>query len=184
MIPGVSTFGEATMDAGLSCQTCASPLDEEGACVTCAARQEGLRLVSRAPYAQARELQVLLEAQGIAAELEQLPAGPQAEGQPKAQAPWNLYAPEADLDAARAFLKKDWASLLQDPEAEAAAARGDEPVDLDAGGEITCPACGHRFTITAALADCPECGLSLGVADAGGDAEADEGRGEGRGEPA
>jgi uncharacterized Zn-finger protein len=43
-------------------------------------------------------------------------------------------------------------------------------VDLDAGGEIECPACGHRFTATAGAADCPDCGLALGApADAAPD---------------
>jgi DNA-directed RNA polymerase subunit RPC12/RpoP len=43
-------------------------------------------------------------------------------------------------------------------------------VDLDAGGEIECPACGHRFTPAGPAAECPDCGLSLGApADASPD---------------
>jgi hypothetical protein len=144
------------------CPTCATPLDAAGRCVTCAAREEGLRILTRAPYAQARELQVLLEGQGIAAEIEQVPASRPHE---KQQPSWNLYAPEAGWEAAEAFLKRDWASLLGDPDARAAAERGDAVVDLDAGGEIACPACGHRFAASAAEPDCPECGLSLGVGE-------------------
>ena len=162
------------------CPKCATPLDGSD-CVTCAAEGEGLVLLARSAYAQIREMQTLLEESDVAAEIEKVPPGSKEE---VAQPRWNLYAPKEQAEQAVAFLRKDWAALLDDPAAAAAAARGDEAVDLDAGGEIACPACGHRFTITAALADCPECGLSLGVADAGGDAEADEGRGEGRGEPA
>jgi DNA-directed RNA polymerase subunit RPC12/RpoP len=63
-------------------------------------------------------------------------------------------------------MRKDWSALLEGGEAHAAAERGAAAVDLDAGGEIACPACGHRFTISAAAPVCPECGLSLGVGDA------------------
>ena len=41
---------------------------------------------------------------------------------------------------------------------------GDEAVvDLDAGGEITCPACGTVFQGE----ECPDCGLFLGIPDEG-----------------
>ena len=36
-------------------------------------------------------------------------------------------------------------------------------IDVDAGGEVTCPACGHVFTLAAGRAECPECGLGLGA---------------------
>jgi uncharacterized Zn finger protein (UPF0148 family) len=146
------------MDA--NCQVCATPLDEGGGCVTCAAKGEGLGLILRNAYAQVRELHALLEEQGLAAEMEKVPGTtPQERHHPK----WNLYVPEAELEAARAFLGRDWAGLLGDAGAREAAARGAAGVDLDAGGEIACPACGHRFTVSAALPDCPECGLSLGA---------------------
>ena len=48
-------------------------------------------------------------------------------------------------------------------DALAAAARGLKGVDLDAGGEIDCPACGHRFAASAEQPECPDCGLSLGA---------------------
>jgi len=147
-----------------TCPTCRTPLDAAGACVTCAARGEGLVPLERQPYAQIRELQLLLEGQGISAEIEQVPPGRPHE---KQQPAWNLYVPAAAEEAARAFLKKDWAALLQDPEAAAAAARGDQPMELVAGGEIACPACATRFAISAEQPDCPECGLSLWVGEAG-----------------
>ncbi len=35
---------------------------------------------------------------------------------------------------------------------------------MDAGGQVTCPACGHAFVFPAgAEAECPECGLGLGA---------------------
>ena len=61
------------------------------------------------------------------------------------------------------FLRKDWAELLGDPDAAAAAARGQAGIDLDAGGEMTCPACGHVFALAEKQAECPECGLGLGA---------------------
>jgi hypothetical protein len=121
---------------------------------------EGLALLHRAAYPQVRELQALLEEQGLAAEIEKVPgATPQERHHPK----WNLYVPEAEVEAARAFLGRDWAALLGDAGAREAAARGAAGVDLDLGGEIACPACGHRFAASATQADCPECGLSLGA---------------------
>jgi hypothetical protein len=151
-----------------TCPRCATPLDEAGECVTCTASAEGLHLLSRAPYAQVRELQVLLEDHGILAEIEKVPP---ARPEEKVQPVWNLYAPEASLEPALAFLKKDWAELLLDPAAAVAAARGAAAVDLDAGGEVECPACGHRFAASADQADCPECGLSLGVGEGAAEEE-------------
>ncbi len=143
-----------------NCTVCGTPMDEEGACVTCAAKGEGLSLVLRNAYPQVRELLALLEEQGLAAEMEKVPGTtPQERHHPR----WNLYVPEPELEAARAFLGRDWAGLLHDAGALEAAARGAAGVDLDAGGEIVCPACGHRFTVSVGQADCPECGLSLGA---------------------
>jgi hypothetical protein len=160
---------------GETCSKCRTPLDEQGACVTCAAEAEGLRLVGRSGFAQAREMMTLLVEQGVGAEMEQVPPATKEE---RHHPRWNLYVPAADLERAAAFLKRDWAELLADPEAAAAAARGEAEVDLDAGGEIDCPACGHRFTASVAQAECPECGLSLGVGEGvPGEAREDDGGG-------
>ncbi len=154
---------------GGECTVCGTPLDEAGACVTCVAKGEGLGLLLRNAYPQVRELQALLEEQGLSAEMEKVPGTtPQERHHPR----WNLYVPEAELEAARVFLGRDWAALLDDAGAREAAARGAAGVDLDQGGEIACPACGHRFAASATGAECPECGLSLGVP---GEPAADEG---------
>lgn len=142
------------------CTRCNTPLDGGGGCVTCKAEGEGLKLLSRSGYASVREMMNLLEEQGVAAQVEQVPARREEE---RARPLWNLYAPVDQLERAAAFLKRDWAELLGTPEAARAAARGLAAVDLDAGGEIECPACGHRFTVGAGAADCPDCGLSLGA---------------------
>jgi hypothetical protein len=154
-----------------TCPTCSTPLDEAGGCVTCAAVAEGLAPLARSGFAQVREMMTLLEGQGLGAEMEQVPpASKEEQHHPR----WNLYIPAAEVEAARAFLRRDWATLLQGGEAAAAAERGAAALDLDAGGEIGCPACGHRFTVSAAQPDCPECGLSLGVGDGvPGEAEAE-----------
>jgi uncharacterized Zn finger protein (UPF0148 family) len=160
-----------------TCAKCRTPLDEQEQCVTCAAEAEGLTLVGRSGFAQAREMMTLLEDQGVEAEMEKVPPSSKEEHHhPK----WNLYVPAADAEKAGAFLKRDWADLLADPAAAAAAARGEAALDLDAGGEIDCPACGHRFAVSAQQADCPECGLSLGV----GEGVPGEGREGGGGERA
>ncbi len=144
------------------CETCrATPLDDEGRCVTCDAEGEGLKVLTRSGYAEVREMMALLETEGLAPEMEKVPPGKPEE---KVRPLWNLYVPADDTARAVELLKKDWAELLRDPEAAAAAARGQEGIDLDAGGEVTCPACGHRFALQSKDAECPECGLTLGVA--------------------
>lgn len=145
-----------------TCPTCTTPLDEAGGCVTCAAAAEGLVRLSINGFAQVREMMTLLEEQGLSAEMEQVPATTKEE---RHHPRWNLYVPKGEADAAKAFLLRDWAALLGGGDASAAAQRGAAAVDLDAGGEIACPACGHRFHASVAQSDCPECGLSLGVGD-------------------
>ena len=68
----------------------------------------------------------------------------------------------ADLDGDVGL--RDVLKLLQDQAAAEAAARGQQGIDLDAGGDVTCPACGHRFALSPKDPQCPECGLGLGVA--------------------
>ena len=144
------------------CETCrTTPLDDAGKCVTCEAEAEGLKLITRSGYAEVREMMTLLEDGGLAAEMETVPPGKPEE---KIRPLWNLYVPAEEAQKAVVLLEKDWAELLLDPAAAAAAARGKEGIDLDAGGEVTCPACGNKFVLQGAIADCPECGLSLGVA--------------------
>jgi len=143
-----------------ACEACNTPLDEHGACVTCQAAKEGLRMLSRSGYASVKEMMDLLEGQGLAPEMEQVPPRrPEEHARPL----WNLYIPEAQIQPALDFLRRDWADLLEQPEARAAAERGQRGVDLDQGGEIECPACGHRFVIGPSQAECPDCGLSLGA---------------------
>jgi hypothetical protein len=147
--------------AGL-CETCrATPLDDEGRCVTCDADAEGLKVLTRSGYTEVREMMTLLEDQDFGPEMEKVPPGKPEE---KVRPLWNLYVPAEEVGPAVELLKKDWAALLADPTAAAAAARGQEGIDLDAGGEVACPACGHRFVLQGTDAECPECGLGLGVA--------------------
>lgn len=145
--------------AGL-CEKCATALDDQGACVTCGAEAEGLKLLTRSGFASVREMMTLLEQAGLAAEMEKVPP---ARPEEKAHPLWNLYVPADQTARAVEFLRKDWADLLEAPEAQAAAARGQAGIDLDAGGEISCPACGHAFTPSGGAAECPECGLALGA---------------------
>jgi DNA-directed RNA polymerase subunit RPC12/RpoP len=112
-------------------------------------------------------MMALLEGEGLSPGMEQIPGRrPQEKQHPL----WNLYVPEAEVAAAALALQADWAHLLGEAGAREAAERGLRGVDLDAGGEIECPACGHRCTPAGAAAECPDCGLSLGApADASPD---------------
>jgi hypothetical protein len=142
------------------CDTCSTPLQDDGACVTCAAEAEGLVQLTRSGFAPVREVMGLLEEEGLAPEMEKVPPGrPEEAHHPL----WNLYVPRDQAEAAQAFLRRDWSGLLDDPDAAAAAARGLAGIDLDAGGEVECPACGHRFGAEGAAVECPECGLALGA---------------------
>jgi hypothetical protein len=143
-----------------TCEKCNTPLDDGGACVTCRATEQGLALVSRSGYASVREMMELLEEQRLAPEIEQVPPRRPEE---RLHPLWNLYVPQDQVAPATEFLQRDWATLLGDPDAARAAERGLRGVDLDAGGEVECPACGHRFVPAAGAADCPDCGLSLGA---------------------
>lgn len=143
-----------------TCPTCNTPLDGGHQCVTCAAGERGLALLSRSGYASIREMLDVLEAGGVAGEIEQVPPRREQEVQHPL---WNLYAPRGQVEEAGGLLRQDWSGMLGDEEAARAAERGQRGVDLDAGGEIECPACGHRFVATAGQADCPDCGLALGA---------------------
>ncbi len=155
------------MDAIPTCDKCNTPLDASGGCVTCRATGQGLKLLSRSGYASVREMMELLEEQGLAPEIEQVPPRRPEE---KVHALWNLYVPQAELEKASEFLRRDWSDLLERPGAAAAAERGLKGLDIDAGGEIECPACGHRFVARPGSAECPDCGLALGApADAAPD---------------
>lgn len=147
-----------------TCPTCSTPLDDGGRCGVCEAKAQGYALVRQADYATVRELMALLEEAGIDAEMERRPPASEQEVH---RPIWNLYVSQAQLPQARQFLGQDWTSLLGDEAALEAARRGAEGVDLDAGGEISCPACGHVFTAQGSATECPDCGLGLGVPDAG-----------------
>lgn len=149
------------------CDTCSTPRLEDGRCVTCDAAADGLALLTRSGYASVREVMELLEREGLAPEIEKVPPGrPEEAHHPL----WNLYVPREQIEPAQAFLRRDWADLLDDPEAATAAERGLAGLDLDAGGEVVCPACGHAFTVQGSAVECPECGLALGApADASPD---------------
>ena len=150
-----------------ACPKCNTPLDPAGACVTCAAEGEGLKMISRSGFASVKEMKEALERNGLSPGMEQVPPRrPEETHHPL----WNLYVPVAEVAAAAGVLQSYWAHLLGEPGAREAAERGLRGVDLDAGGEIECPACGHRFTPVGSVADCPDCGLSLGApADASPD---------------
>ena len=150
-----------------TCAKCNTPIDAAGGCITCRAEEGGLALLSRSGYASVREMMELLEEQDLAPEIEQVPPRRPEE---RAHPLWNIYVPRDQAERAAQFLRKDWAELLGDAAAAAAAERGRKDINLDDGGEIECPACGHRFVASPDRAECPDCGLGLGApADAAPD---------------
>lgn len=142
------------------CPTCSTPLDPGGRCVTCAAVAEGLVPLERLDFATIREALTMLQEAGVGAHMEQVPP---ANEQEKRQPRWNLYVAREEGEKAAKLLHGDWRSLLADDAALEAARRGAVGVDLDAGGEITCPACGHTFRPEGEAVECPDCGLGLGA---------------------
>jgi hypothetical protein len=142
------------------CPTCSTPLDAEGRCITCAAATEGYVALERLDYASVRELMTLLQGGGLSPQMERVPAATEQElHHPR----WNLYLPREEVEQGAKLLHRDWRSMLGDDAAVEAARRGAMGLDLDAGGEITCPACGHTFLPQGAVFECPDCGLGLGA---------------------
>ena len=143
-----------------ACQNCNTPLDEEGNCVTCTAEAAGMVLLTRSSYGTVREMMSTLEGGDLNPEMERVPVRRPEEA---AHPLWNLYVPKAEIDRAVEMLRKNWSDLLDDPDAMAAADRGVRGVDLDAGGDFQCPACGAKFTLKNGHPECPDCGLMLGA---------------------
>jgi hypothetical protein len=142
------------------CPKCQTTLDSVGSCVTCAAAAEGLVRLKSMDFVTVRDGMTRLEEAGLSPEMEQVPAATPTEAR---QPRWNLYIPAAELDEARRCLRQDWAGTLEGTEAVEAMERGDVVLALDGSAEIACPACGHRFIPIRASAECPDCGLELGV---------------------
>ena len=141
------------------CPKCSTPLNDEGVCVTCSAEEHGLGVLIRSGYASIREMFLALQAKDMEPEMERVPPRREEENHHPL---WNLYVPMANGAMALGILQENWADLIEDPDARLAAARGIVVIDLDKGGEISCPACTTRFTPKDAAAECPECGLTLG----------------------
>ena len=131
------------------CENCrTTPLDDEGRCVTCDADAEGLKLLTRSGFAEVREMMSLLEAEGLAPEMEKVPPG-EAGGEGRSRSGTCTSRPTTCRARRRAPQEGLGRAARRIPSAAAAAARGQEGIDLDAGGEVTCPACGHRFALSA-----------------------------------
>lgn len=69
---------------------------------------------------------------------------------------YEVVAAEDDVLRVRELMTGKWLSLLDD-----GVQVRDEAVELTAGAEATCPACGTKFVVEGD--ECPECGLYLGA---------------------
>lgn len=70
---------------------------------------------------------------------------------------YNVVIAEDDVERAREAL----AGRQQDLMENEGLSGGDAAVQLEAGAQVTCPACGAVFVVNGE--ECPECGLFLGV---------------------
>ena len=82
---------------------------------------------------------------------------------PGMHAVYQLAILEHDLEQARTIFKEQWRDGLQVEGIAGLADEAEEVIDLEAGGPITCPACGETFTPADQQAECPGCGIMLGV---------------------
>ena len=119
-----------------SCPTCNTPLDGDGVCVTCRAMSQGLIPLTRSGYAEVRKMMDLLEAEGLAPQIEQVPPRRPEE---RAHPHWNVYVPEKEATRASELLRSDWAELLADLDAARAAERGIRGVESRRGGRDRMP---------------------------------------------
>jgi hypothetical protein len=116
---------------------------------------QAVELVTQGHVAAVKEVQEILESAGVPARI--LPVDEEA---PMHQM-FRLEIVRADLERARQVLGARWLATL---EAEGVAAPEGGAAVLDAGAETTCPACSAKFKPhSAATAECPDCGLFLGV---------------------
>jgi len=69
---------------------------------------------------------------------------------------YDVMAAEEDVTRIREEMTGRWMSMLD----EGVQVR-DQTVELTAGGQATCPACGTKFVVEGD--ECPECGLYLGA---------------------
>lgn len=74
---------------------------------------------------------------------------------------FRLLITEADLEKAKGILGQRWQAMVT---GEGLAAAPDREAVLAEGTETECPACGHKFSPEdPESAECPECGIFLGV---------------------
>src|SRR5262245_61043910 len=97
-----------------ACAKCNTPLDEKGVCVTCHAESTGLAVLTRSSYGTVREMMSTLEQGDLNPEMERVPP---RRAEEMSHPLWNLYVPKTEIEGAMGLLRKNWADLLEDPEA-------------------------------------------------------------------
>jgi len=110
-------------------------------------------VVARAPYDEACRMQESLQERSVAA---LVVADPESRRH-GAFLQYFVAVRPGDLDLARRCLHAEFQALI---EREGLAGPASDVVDHDAGGPITCPACGATFP---PANECPECGLFVGA---------------------
>lgn len=107
--------------------------------------------------ASCREGQDILAAYNIPTTIQPVEGGCNCHG----QQPCALACEPSQLERVKTIFAERWKDNLL--EQGLCDAHGDEEINLDNGGPITCPGCGTVFTPADVKAECPECGLCLGI---------------------
>jgi len=117
-----------------------------------------VELVTSGPMAMVREAQRLFEAQGVQTRVVAEEEKPELGGTHQV---FRLEIVREDLERARKVVGDRWKEFV---EAEGLTPGEAKDVVLAAGAETECPACTTRFTpANPDTAECPDCGLFLGV---------------------
>ena len=131
------------------------PLD--AAAVEAAVAEGQALVVARGGYDAARRMQDALAYRRVPSVIVGVP---DTAGDGGVYAAYEVVVHPDAADDARSALMADFQEMLTAEGLDGESA--DAVIDLDAGEDVTCPACGTTFSL-AETAECPECGLYLGV---------------------
>lgn len=156
-------------DGIASCAHCEVPLiatlPEVGVCASTATmaaylRERELVAILAGGIDDVMEVQEMLRVRSVPTMVVQ----PEELAGPGMHAVYQLALLEDDLERARTIYADHWHDGLQlEGLGHDGIGPDDEAIDLEAGGPIVCPACNETFTPVDAQAECPGCGLTLGV---------------------
>ena len=140
-------------------------LPEEGVCASQASmaahlRERELVAILAGGLEDVLLVQELLRAHGIPTMIVQ----PEHLSGPGMHSVYQLALLEENIEQARTIYTEHWhEGLALEGLVDAEAMPSEDTIDLEAGGPIDCPACNETFSPQDERAECPSCGLMLGV---------------------